>query len=82
MMNDTSGNLELNERETAAVLAGLRLLQEARRVTILAKISTQGVQAVLKDPCGRVQDIATDGGRFKPLNMTELDALCERINSA
>lgn len=54
--------LTLNDRELAAILSGLRMLQE--------------------HSCPEhLQDIATDGGRVSALAATEIDALCQRMNS-
>ncbi len=58
----------LNNRELAAVLAGLRLVQrELPRSTYLP----QGVQ-----------DIYDDGGSITPLDEYEIDDLCEALNLA
>lgn len=56
---------ELNIRETAAVLAGLRLLQRGIELDYVSDV---------------IRDIATDGGYFTVLSQTEIAALCERIN--
>lgn len=56
---------ELNIRDTAAVLAGLRLLQRGIELDCMSDV---------------IRDIATDGGYFTVLSQTEIDALCERIN--
>lgn len=55
----------LSDRELAAVLAGLRLLQWAlpRTLTTL-----------------EVEDVLSDGGRLTPLGVDEIGALCERLN--
>lgn len=63
----------MNDRELAAVLAGLRLLQQAEGRPW---------------PCdclydGAIDEIATCGGEYKdPIGSAEIDALCERLNTA
>src|SRR5262245_23443803 len=54
----------LNDRELAAVLAGLRLLQDHAH---------DGYQEA-------IVEVASDGGKLDPLNASEIDALCERLN--
>lgn len=60
----------INDRELAAILAGLRLYQAARLGT---------------DP-GNVEPIATNEGEFRSLDVhtghDEVDALCEDLNLA
>ncbi len=60
--------LPLEARELAAVLTGLRALQEAM---------IQGAAALPAQLVG----IATDEGRFLPLTVREIDRLCERLNA-
>jgi len=55
--------VHLNDREHAAILAGLRLYQENHRH--------------FDDD---LFDIASCGEEFEPLNVHEIDALCEKIN--
>lgn len=59
----------LTRRELAAVLAGLRSLQE---------LMASGGGALPAPLAG----IATDCGLFLPLSMAELDALAEQLNGA
>lgn len=57
---------ELNPRQTAAILTGLRLLQYLRmQWTSLPTI---------------YQDIESDGGTLKKLSNREIDDLCDAIN--
>ena len=60
--------LPLEARELAAALAGLRALQEAM-IRGAAALPTHLVE------------IATDGGKFLPLTLPEIDRLCERLNA-
>ncbi|MEO8315599.1 MAG: hypothetical protein ABI645_12505 [Pseudomonadota bacterium] len=60
------GVLTLEARELAAVLAGLRALQEAM---------VRGADAL------HLAGIATDGDRFPALSAQEIDRLCERLNA-
>ena len=53
----------MNEKEIAAVLCGLRLLQNA--------IEEHG------EPPGGVMDGLTNGGKFSPLTVAQIDELCE-----
>lgn len=58
--------MNLNHRELAAVLAGLRLIQaELPRGEFLP----QGVQSVFDDE-----------GTLEPLSVDEIHTLCERLN--
>jgi hypothetical protein len=56
--------LALDDRETAAVLAGLRLFQQA------------GEKGLDMD----IWDIATNSGETERLGDDEIDALCEKLN--
>ena len=58
---------KLNARELAAVITGLRLLQETY-------LSSGDVL-----PFGLL-DVATNGGTLKPFDVTEIDDLAERLN--
>ena len=58
--------VKLNDRELAAVLAGLRFWQR------------EGMEYAGLLP---EQDIADDCGKLTPLNAQEIDALCERLNT-
>ena len=61
--------MELNERELAAVLAGLRILQLEMEFGSPTYLSvTAGLMAVL-----------TDDNTLKPLTVDEIDELCEQI---
>ncbi len=53
-------------RELAAVLAGLRLIQ------------CHANDGYTEEP---IADVATNGGTLTPLDATEIDALCERLNT-
>jgi hypothetical protein len=66
--------LLLDDRETASVLAGLRLLQGAAHVVTSDGPRPPGFPETL--------EIATNGGEFEPLDAEETGELCERINSA
>ena len=59
---------DLSDEECAAVLAGLRLLQQA----IWNRHVNDNLQGV--------EDIYTDDGRFEGLNSDAIDALCDKIN--
>ena len=65
---------DLSDEECAAVLAGLRLLQQALERRSTARIKPLGLAFE------SVEDIYTDDGRFEGLNSDAIDALCERIN--
>ncbi len=56
--------LSLSDRERAAVLAGLRMLQWALPRTLLTL---------------EVEDVLSDGGHLTPLGVDEIGALCERV---
>lgn len=57
--------MKLNLQELAAVLAGLRLVQQRLRPV----------------PGGvNVDDILTGGGMFRPLSVEQINQLCEEIN--
>ena len=74
----------LHAGETAAILAGLRLLQQ--------KLALAQGSLYLHDQFGAhyevagtemeqaVNDILTNGGTLNPLSPAEIDYLCERIN--
>jgi len=59
---------KLSDREFAAILAGLRLLQleleSGRSINLLQK----------------VWDVLTDAGEVEPLDVEEIDSLCENLN--
>lgn len=57
-------NLKLNQRELAAILAGLRLYQE---------VCDGGLNL-------DIWNIASDEGRVERLNAADIDTLCESIN--
>lgn len=61
---------DLTDEECAAVLAGLRILQQA--VERRAKPLNLAFESVA--------DIYTDDGRVEGLNVDEIDALCDKIN--
>lgn len=56
-----------NTRELATVLAALRYWQECKA-------------HAMKDRW--IRGTATDGGNVRPLDVAEIDALCERLNAA
>lgn len=58
--------MSFNDRETATILAALRYWQKA---TLWDR--SVGAAAV----------IASDDGRFAPLNSAEIDVLCEKVNT-
>ncbi len=60
-----------DDRENAAILAGLRLLQAMRenRLGTTAQIDRD------------IDDVESDGGSLEVLSVEEIDDLCERINS-
>lgn len=67
-IEDTPAPLTLDDREIAAVLAGLRLVQgELGRGEFL--------------PLG-THEIFDDGGTLEPLSRDEIDDLCEKMNVA
>ena len=60
----------LNQRQVAAILCGLRVLQERLHAErVMAQTLTAGQRAIL-----------TKGGELKPLTAHEIDALCQAIN--
>ena len=58
----------VDRRELATILAALRFHQD-ENLQISSDISDQ-----------TVKDIATDCGSFEPLDLHEVDRLCERLN--
>lgn len=60
--------MNLNKQETAIVLAALRIYQ------------IRGYAENPKLLPHDIVNIATNGGRHKPLNDNDIDDLCERIN--
>ncbi len=67
---EVDAGLILDPRELAAVLSGLRMLQED-----MAAEARDGV-----DYAEVAGTILTDGGTLKPVTITEIDKLCERLN--
>ena len=73
-----------DSRETAAILAGLRLLQD-----VYTELNKKGrfhnaeifTWTAFVTPHPFV-DILTNGGTLEPLNSSEIDTLCERINTS
>lgn len=61
----------IDPRESAAILAGLRLLQALRNDEITTKDADMDVA---------IDDIESDGGNFEVLTSDEIDELCERVN--
>ncbi len=59
-----------NERETATILAALRYWQRHQ-----ARACREAQTPLYED------DIATEGGTLEPLDESEIDDLCERINT-
>lgn len=57
----------ITKRQLATILAALRLWQDG--------------SAIGDDGDPYLADIATNGGKFEPLNNSEIDILCERLNS-
>ncbi len=62
-----------DDRELAAVMAGLRLLQQVDGAPSAGFVA----DAIYDQDC---EAIATGGGKFQPLDGAEIDALCERLN--
>lgn len=62
---------QLEPRETAAVLAGLRLLQAWRE----DKVRTSEPEIDVA-----IDDIESSSGQFEPMSSDEIDDLCEAIN--
>ena len=60
--------LRMTQRELATILAALRFHQE------------ENLQGGLNIPTPFIQEIATDGGLFKPLSFEEVASLCQRLN--
>lgn len=73
LINDASGlrldGKELDARELAAILAGLRSLANCVIADDESDMTSE-----------EIGDVATEGGTFEALNVEEIDALCERIN--
>ena len=59
----------MTRREDAAILTGLRLLQNA----------LEDPETLRHDP---VYDVLTDAGELEPLLIDEINRLCERINTS
>lgn len=68
-MPDNSTDLSLDERELGAVLAGLRLYQMWLEGTIVVRN---------QDASKHLEAVACGAGN--PLELHEVDTLCERIN--
>lgn len=68
----TSGHrsirVTVDERELATLLAALRFHQ------------AENLQAGSEIPDHAIREIASDGGRLKPLEFNEVEGLCERLN--
>ena len=60
--------LDLDGRELATVLAALRFHQD------------ENLQGSAGIPDEAIKDIASDGGRLRPLDFDEVGQLCERLN--
>jgi hypothetical protein len=60
--------LRITRRELATILASLRFHQD------------ENLQGGREIPDAFLKEIATDGGRFKPLSSPEVSKLCERLN--
>jgi len=65
----------MNERETAAILAGLRLYQIQRG----GKLAHFGQPL---DAAEAAEGIASSGGTLEPMTPEDVDELCERINTS
>ena len=61
-------NLRIDRRELATILAALRFHQD------------ENLQGGRDIPDSFLKEIATDGGRVKPLNFEEVNDLCQRLN--
>lgn len=64
----------LTSRELGAVLAGLRLVQEATIRSDAREVS------VVDEVGDGIYDILTNGGEFDPLSPSEIDTLCQELN--
>jgi len=64
---------KMEDRETSAILAGLRLLEALR----LGRIRTADAQMDVS-----IDDIESNGGAHDVLEADEIDALCQRINAS
>lgn len=53
-------------------------LTKRELATVLAAL--RHWQTALPESAGAYEDIATDGGRFEPLSVDEVDGLCMRLN--
>ena len=60
----------MTRREHAAILTGLRVLQN--------EMDRRGKE-IETDP---VWDVMTDAGELKPLTVEEISTLCERLNTS
>lgn len=60
--------LRITRRELATILAALRFHQD------------ENLQGGQQTPDQFIKEIATDGGRFRPLSYQEISRLCERLN--
>lgn len=69
--NEDKTTVTLDERELSAVLAALRYWQW-QRSDIIHSLNTRG---------GAILQIEDNDGEVEPLTDSELDALCERINT-
>ena len=61
-------SVRVDRRELATLLAALRFHQ------------AENLQSGTRIADVFIANIASDGGRFKPLSHTEIDALCRRLN--
>jgi hypothetical protein len=59
--------MNLSDRELASVLAGLRLLQAFQNGSSADRTA--------------IWEIATDGGDEEPMTSSEIDRLCESLNT-
>jgi hypothetical protein len=64
---DDTMALHVSRRELATILAALRFHQD------------ENLQTGPDIPDRVIEEIATDGGRFKPLRFEEVDRLCQRL---
>lgn len=70
--------MTLDNRELATVLAALRLWQTDRPQQPKADITGW---PLVSERQGMLLDIADNGGTVEPLNIDEIDELCERLNT-
>ena len=63
--------IRISDRELGTILAALRFYQGA------------GLSSLMPPKASNrwLRNIATNGGKYVPMNITDIDALCERLNT-